>query len=189
MLRSFFVGRSTQAWKTKFFVSSLDSPFLLSQQFPCSAGGRLLDAGYLDKLHDADKWESFRLCLGVGSKVKSRPCILCRGPVVGHAHLLAVCPAVLQQRESFVASSSVFFADRLATAPPGDWPSVLLSPHMDLDRLALVVSFCAQIMDALGACENNICAPSCVCGLCIGVAVMVGARRGAAPFRGPAHRT
>jgi len=151
MLRKFFGDRSTQAWKSKFLVASLDQPYLLSQQFPCSAGGRLLDAGYLDKLRDADVWESFRLCLGVGSSVKKRPCILCNGPIVGNAHFLAECPAVLQQRQFFLASVEPLFADRLAAAPPGDWPSVLLSPHIELNRLALVVSFCAQIMDALGS--------------------------------------
>ena len=88
------------------------------------------------------------------SKVGHVSSVLNSGPVVGHAHFLAVCPAVLRQRECFLASSAIFFADRLVTAPLGDWPLVLLSPHMDLDKLALVVSFCVQIINALGGCEK-----------------------------------
>ena len=63
MLKESLVRSSVQTWKTSFLHSSAVRPFLLSQQFPCSAGGRLLEAGALDKLHDADLWEAFRFGL------------------------------------------------------------------------------------------------------------------------------
>ena len=64
-------------------------PYLLSQQFPCSAGGRLLEAGHLDGLHQADAWESLRLAFGAGQAVVRKPCVCCGSPKAGHAHILA----------------------------------------------------------------------------------------------------
>ncbi len=66
MLSGFFIDRRTQAWKVKTKFASMAQPHLLSQQFPCCAGGCLLDAAHLNKLRDVDAWESFRLVLGVG---------------------------------------------------------------------------------------------------------------------------
>ena len=144
------------AWKAEYARSSMAQPFMLSQQFPCSAGGRLLEAGFLEKLHDADAWDSFRLAIGAGQLVKRRPCVCCGGNMAGHAHILAVCPSLTRMRGVFLAEIDPIFASQLAAAPSGDWPSVLLSPHLDIDRLKIVVSFCAAIIEVLKTCENNI---------------------------------
>ena len=59
------------------------------------------------------------------------------------------CPALAIQRALFLANVDTDFASRLALAPHGDWPTVFLSPHLDLERLRSVVSFCGQIVDLL----------------------------------------
>ena len=129
--------------------SSSAQPSIMSWQFPCSAGARLLAAGYLDSLSDADAWESFRLCLGVGSLLKSKSCPLCGSSHTGHAHVLAVCPVVKESRCIFLSSVDCVFASRLEVAPPGDWPTAILNPHLDISRLTRAVRYAAEIMDAL----------------------------------------
>ena len=52
-------------------------------------------------------------------------------------------------RQVFLANVDVTFAAVLRAAPPGDWPSVVLSPHMDMHRLAGAVKYGAAIMDVL----------------------------------------
>ena len=168
-------------------------PFLMSQQFPCSVGGRLLDAGHLTALKESDAWDSFRLSLGAAQLLKRRPCVLCSGLEAGHAHTLAACSVLCQDRAMFLANVDAGFAARMASAPPGDWPSVLLSPHLELDRLKVVVSFCARIMEALKTKEAStkwsvhVHAIILLSGIALsGATTVVGAKRRADPFRGPA---
>jgi len=155
MLKESLVRSSVQTWKTSFLHSSAVQPFLMSQQFPCSAGGRLLEAGALDKLHDADLWEAFRFGLGASSEIRKSPCILCGSGQAGHAHILATCPVTHEARLLFLSIVDSGFAARLGTAPQGDWPSALLSPHLDLYRLKAAVTYCAQIMSVLAISKEH----------------------------------
>jgi hypothetical protein len=145
-------NRSIAKWRVKFFGSSQAQPYHLSQQFPCNAGARLLEADHLDVLKEAAAWDAFRLCLGDGRHLKSKQCILRGGMDAGHAHILATwhCQAVSLERASFLAGVDSSLADSLSSAPPADWPIVLLNPHLELQRLREVVYYVAQIMDALG---------------------------------------
>ena len=121
----------------------------MSHQFPCSVGGRLLDAGHLSCCHDADAWDFLRLSLGVAQRVSMRPCVLCGSNQSGLAHVLVSNPAVQQQRAEFLHALDGTSAARLVSAMPGDWSSALLTPHLDLCRLIESVGYCAKIMNAL----------------------------------------
>ena len=149
MLKAAITEQSVQNWKSSFLASSMAQPFFMSQQYPCSAGGRLLDAGHLDFCKDADAWDLFRLGLGASQLLKSSPCALCGQACRGHAHVLAVCCSTQIQRSRFLDSVDAGFAGRLRLAVPGDWPSALLTPHLEIFRLKAVVRYCAEIMQAL----------------------------------------
>ena len=148
-LRTFLCKRSIQMWKERLLSSSSAHPFIMSWQFPCSVGARLLAAGFLDSLADADAWDSFRLCLGVCSALKNKSCVLCGSSHSGHAHVLAACPAVMVLRCIFLSSVDRVFASCLEEAPPGDWPTAILNPHLDIFRLTKAVRYTADLMDAL----------------------------------------
>jgi len=148
-LKIFLCARSIQLWKATLVSSSSAQPAILSWQFPCSAGARLLAAGFLSSLVDADALDSFRLYLGVCSALKNKSCPLCGSSHSGHAHVLAVCPAVMGPRCIFLSSVDSVFASRLEEAPPGDWPTAILNPHLDIQRLIRAVRYTADIMDAL----------------------------------------
>ena len=159
-LRSVHELASIAQWKSSFVQSSVSAPFLLVQQFPCSAGGRLLDASHMGHLGFADAWESLRLGIGAGSKLsvsigKVKVCSLCNGPRCGLAHLLASCSGTCDIREAFLSASDHGFSTALQGAPAGDWPSVLLSPHSDLDKLMRAVEYCARVMKAFESIRRD----------------------------------
>jgi hypothetical protein len=81
--------------------------------------------------------------------LKNKSCPLCGSSHSGHAHVLAVCPAVMGPRCIFLSSVDSVFASRLEEAPPGDWPTAILNPHLDIQRLIRAVRYTADIMDAL----------------------------------------
>ena len=110
----------------------------------------------MSHLHDADAWESLRLGVGRGGALSisingGKGCVLCGGVSPGITHILASCPHLQAQREVFLASLAPTVALILRSAPPGDWPSVLLSPHLDLDHLKVSTEYCSRIMVELKA--------------------------------------
>ena len=68
---------------------------IIVQEFPQSDGQRLLEAGYLCSLREADLWDQLRLglvatSLVVGESRQTRCCALCGGAQFGLAHLLGI---------------------------------------------------------------------------------------------------
>ena len=145
-LKSRLEDRSVQSWKAKLVVSRSCPTYLLCQHYPCSASGRMLDADWLEYTWAADSWERLRLSLGVASKVLVGPCVLCGSRAYGHAHILASCNFCTILRTAFLAKLDDDLAERLRSAPEGDWPSVLYNPHMELSRLKVIVKFCDWVM-------------------------------------------
>ena len=139
-LKTILKNRSVQAWKQQLLHSSYSRPYHMVQQFPCSAGGRLLAAGFLTHLHAADAWECFRLSIGAEVALRKGPCLLCGGRDFGHVHVLASCPMLWTARQHFSSSVDALFVGQLTAAPSGDW---------ELNRLAHAVEFCASIIEWL----------------------------------------
>ena len=81
-------------------------------------------------------------------------CALCNHSETGRAHILALCPAVASDRHTFLAKLDERFAATLQSAPAGDWPSIVLSPHLDLNKLKGAVVYCSAIMDKLKLCKS-----------------------------------
>jgi hypothetical protein len=141
--------------KWKLEVQKVDdiAPHLRAVQSPISVGGRLLDAGRLDVLYDATKYDKlrlgvFKLTLQVPGS-RGRRCILCASGEHGIAHLLAQCSATDGLRAAFYDGVDQVWRARMQGAPSGDWPTVVLSPHQGLNRLLASVQFGANLADML----------------------------------------
>ena len=145
-LKARLEDRSVQRWRAKLVSSQSCPTYLVCQQYPCSASGRMLDADWLESTWAADSWERLRLSLGVASKLLVGPCVLCGSRAYGHAHILASCNFCAWLRTTFLAKVDDDLAERLRVAPEGDWPSVLYNPHLELSRLKVVVEFCDLVV-------------------------------------------
>ena len=75
-----------------------------------------------------------------------RCCALCAGDVHGLAHILATCGALDHNRQQLLEELSSEVAGRLAVAPAGDWPVILLSLHQCLKNLLASVRYCAAVV-------------------------------------------
>ena len=73
-----------------------------------------------------------------------KACVLCGGPMSGLTHLLASCSEIIGIREGFLSGVDKHLTTALQGAPEGDCPSVLLSPHLELDQLMGVVEYWAK---------------------------------------------
>ena len=91
---------------------------------------------------------SFWCRSGAGQAGKRKPCFLGAEASAGHSHILVECPVLSAERSKFLAGVDQVFARRPSAAPRGDWASALLTPHLDVDKLNIVVSFCAGVLDA-----------------------------------------
>ena len=125
----------------------LDSLFLLAQPGPVSAGGRLLDAGFLSSLHAADDFDRFRLGLVCKFNMMGdiKVCCLCKGLVHGASHLLASCSAVLLERRNFLSKIRRSWSDSLSAAADTDWSTSILSADIHLDVLNAVSKMVAKL--------------------------------------------
>ena len=119
-----------------------------------SAAQRLLEAEFLDLLWSADRWERLRLgILKVSSVVPAgssdRVCGLCHSRSHGLAHLLAECACLKHAREHFLNSVGDHWRSELVASLLAEWPIVLLSPHLPVERLRHAVLFCGQVSKVL----------------------------------------
>ena len=153
-LKERLVSDSISRWRAAQLRSHAAVPSLLAQQYPCSAGARLLDAGYRDVLPHADQWDLLRLGFGAAytlgfTRGSQYLCKLCGCPTTGMAHLLASCHALSSHRETFLDHIGFFYSAKLQGSPAGDWPTLVLSPHLDLAVLRHAVVFGAAVVGLL----------------------------------------
>ena len=147
-LKRELVARSTSMWRASVVSGGARGVEILTQEFPLSIGQRLLDAGHLGFLADADLWDKLRLGLVEVSTLvpdtlrRTRCCVLCGGAEYGFSHLLAGCAVVAGARITFLSEVG---APGLVSAPAADWVGYVFSPHQPLARLQASVVFCARI--------------------------------------------
>ena len=116
-------------------------------------GGKLLAAGELGKLRMAAMCDRLRLG-AVKSAVdvtgtQRRRCLLCADTSSGLPHLLAECLSCNAARQVFLESVDLEWRASLCAAQPGDWPPVVLSPHLALGRLAAAATYGAAVFQLL----------------------------------------
>ena len=130
---------------------------MLVQEVMESAGQRLLNDGRLEHLRAVDAWERLRLGIQVTSYSSARRklCLLCGSDSTGLAHILAVCPGTQLSGSALLSAADVCWSSALRGAPAGDWPSVILSPQLEIDRLVLAVTYGAAVTHLLRAEQNN----------------------------------
>jgi len=143
--------RSGQSWRQSLVKSCASCPHLLTQQFPCSAAKRLLDAGHLDILHDVDLWERFRQGLipefAKAATSADGACAYCGSAAGGGpGHILGSCPCFAAERAFFVLGLADSHRSGLDSAPDGDWCVVIFKAHADLAILRKSVCYCAQLV-------------------------------------------
>ena len=153
-LRERLVVDSVARWRASMASMGAIVPSLLSQQFPCSAGGRLLDGGYMEVLLQADQWDLLRLGVGAAACLSqgrggNHLCKLCGVSFPGMSHILSSCSVLVGERNRFLSQVGGFYSSKLLSAPSGDWATLVLSPHADLVFLQHAVVFGAAVMDAL----------------------------------------
>jgi hypothetical protein len=82
-------------------------PAMLAQKYPCSAGGRSLEGGYMNVSHHADRWESLRRGMGAPAQLslpsgRMHLCKLCACAGHGLAQLLCTWPELDIGRQLFL---------------------------------------------------------------------------------------
>ena len=150
-LKSELAARSTAMWRASMLEGTARGIEIMVQELPQSVGQRLLDAGYLNLLVDADSWDKLRLGLVgtshvAGTAMRSRCCAMCGGLEYGFSHLLARCELVSAFRLSFLSEVGAPWMDE---APAADWVAFVFSPHQPLARLQASVRFCARMVEGL----------------------------------------
>jgi len=153
-LKAKMVADSVLQWRSAMRRCTSAPPWIMAQQYPISAGERLLEQGCMADLFHADRWDELRLGLAGAATLSAsvggrRMCKLCMSGQASMAHILATCTAVGAARQHYLHSLSGYFSARLREAPAGDWPTLVLSPHSDLEVLRCSVFFGAAIMEAL----------------------------------------
>jgi len=153
-LKSELQQRSTANWRAALAQSCGGTAHLMMQLYPCSAGKRLFDAGFLACLCAADRWERLRHGL-LGPLTSNDPtlgiqvCIICGCASSGIGHLLGQCLGFADQQSAFRRQVDAHWCSSLSLALPADWAVTLFSPHLDLMRLQEAVQYSALVADAV----------------------------------------
>ena len=167
---------SRAAWRKSLSSSRRLPVHLLAQEYPISAGSRLLQFGDMAFLHAADTWERIRIgaCTPGGSPSgynTSQPCSLCGKGQQSLSHILAECEITDPARNDFISSTDQQWRSQLHNSPPGDWPVAVLSPHLQLGRLRLAVSYCEAIENVARQIKSCILAGFAM-SVCLGLSLL-----------------
>ena len=146
--------RSISEWRASLIAKSDCLPHLLAQQCPMSVGQRLLEADYMDHLHETMDFDKMRIGLVPLSRPSTCVCALCHAQRPGLSHVLGECAVVHVARLNFLSVVDVVWSAQLGAAQTGDWPTAVLNPHQPISRLAASVRFVSQIVQLLRrSCE------------------------------------
>ena len=154
MLYRELVNHSTCKWKLALRQVANVGTHLLSQRCPVRVGARFMDRECRSLLRAAMDFDLLRigvfpLSMAVPGSKSRRRCILCASEDHGLAHILAECSASERGRAGLLSSVDQALAQSLLIAPAGDWPTVLLCPHADFNRLKHLVTYAAELAHLL----------------------------------------